>query len=238
MRTRVLVLILAGACGRIGFDDVGADGDGGAGGSITWVQTFVSHAVLSGSSTTDTFTGSALHAGDAIIVHVFCQDATPTAVAIDAPGWSFMQLGSLVEQSSSGYNATSFGAVAPDTTPQTFSVVWTASVPCGFFDEIGDELAGVDPAGGVTTFDSHAEIAASGDCHVDITTHHANDAVWTACSGNAVTAVGAGYIKSADDGYGDWSAYKLTTEPAGTLETTSFTGTMSFVITSVTIKPR
>ena len=60
------------------------------------------------------------------------------------------------------------------------------------------------------------------------------------CTVNDVTSTGAGFTKSADDGHGDWSEYKLTTDPAGTPEGVLFqtsTGMDDYVVTAVAIKP-
>jgi hypothetical protein len=53
-----------------------------------------------------------------------------------------------------------------------------------------------------------------------------------------VTAVGAGFVKGADDRVGDWSAYKLTSDPAGTVERVQFTNSVAYVLSIVTLAPR
>jgi hypothetical protein len=64
--------------------------------------------------------------------------------------------------------------------------------------------------------------------------------VWAAAySGMALTAVGSGYTKAADDGNGDWSEYKLTADPAGTTEPVTFSSpAQPWLLGVVTLKPR
>ena len=222
-------------------DGAARDGvsDGIAPGTITWVKTFVTQG--NGATTlSDTF-GSSATAGDAVVLQVFCANTVaPIGVTLSASGWTFTQLGAVVGSTTSGYWGTSFAAIAPSSTPTTFTASWTAAMPCTFMDELGDEFAGVDPSGGTITFDAHSELLANGNCTTSLTTRDADDAVWAACTINTVTAVGAGYTKSADDGHGDWSEYKLTADPANTIEGVEFdtvSGMDDYVVTAVTIKP-
>jgi len=241
---RLLVpVVLAAACGRFGFeqhgggtDAPGDTGDGAAAGVVTWVKTFAAQG-NSASTLGDSFAGSAT-AGDAVVLQLFCANTVvPTGVTLTASGWSFVQLGALVGSTSSGYWGTSFGAIAPDSASTTFTATWTAASPCTFIVELGDELAGVDTSG---AFDAHAELLSNGNCATTVLTASANDAIWAACTVNDVTSTGAGFTKSADDGHGDWSEYKLTTDPAGTPEGVLFqtsTGMDDYVVTAVAIKP-
>ena len=66
-----------------------------------------------------------------------------------------------------------------------------------------------------------------------------NDAVWAGCyTGTALVSVGAGYTKAADDGNGDWAEYKVTTDPAGTMETAAFSNAAQpWALAAVTLKP-
>jgi hypothetical protein len=206
------------------------------------VKTFVAQGT-SISSSVDTFSTAATAAGDAIVLHVFCNNLmnAPTAVSVSASGWTFTRIGSITGSTSSGFWATSFGAIAPDAAATTFTVSWTAASPCTFLDELGDEFTNNDTTGGATTFDAHAEFLNSGDCVTSLTTKHADDTVWAACTVNSVTAVAAGFTKSADDGHGDWTEYKLTNDAANTVEGIRFTtatGMDGFVVTALAIKPR
>jgi hypothetical protein len=54
-----------------------------------------------------------------------------------------------------------------------------------------------------------------------------------------LTGVGPGFTKTGDDQMGDWSEYKITSDPAGTQESATFDNTAgaNFAITAVAIKP-
>ncbi len=232
-----LAIAVLGGCGRIGFGE--SVGDASAPIAIEAVGTFVAH----GHATTtaiDTFTASAARAGDAIVLHTFCtSNVVVTGLTLDAPGWTFFPLGPFTASIANTDYVASFGTIAPDTLPHTFTVTWTGTPQCQFMDELGDELANADPAGGPTTFDAHTEMLGSaGDCTATLTTGHAGDAIWAACSGN-VSAIGAGYAKGADDGNQDWSEYLLSPAPAGTVAQPTFTSTgTSWAMTAVSIAPR
>jgi hypothetical protein len=236
---RAAILLAVTACGRIDFDaqrasDASAGGDGATTG-ITYVQPFVGRHIPMGANTfTDTFTGPAMQAGDAVLIHAYCYSAAPTSVAITAPGWTFTPIGFTVSNS---YAAASLGAIAPNTAVTTFTVTWTAPVACDYIDELGDEFRGVDP---LSPFESHVETGQTGTCGATISTLTANDAVWAACTTNFVQATAAGFSKGADDGDGDWTEYRITTDPAGTVEPVTFattTTTAQNVMTAVTIRP-
>ncbi len=221
-------MFLAG-CGRVGFDSEGAF----ATGTISWVQVFVAHGQLT-SSASDTFTAAAREAGDAIVIHTYCTTNTPpTAVALAAPGWTFTQVGPFSGSAANTDWAATFGAFAPDTASATFTVTWAGTPRCKFQDELGDELAGA------AAFDAHDEAyGANGNCAGALTTGAAGEAVWAACSGN-VSGTGAGYTKSADDTNNDWTEYRLTDDPAGTVQQVSFTNTTtSWAMTAVSLTPR
>jgi len=243
LRVVLAALSLAG-CGRIGFDaerdaraaDGSATTDTPAGAPITWVRTFVQQASGSTSQTAP-FTATA-NAGDAIVIHVFCKTATqPTSVTISAQDtlWSFVRLGSIVGNTTSMHWATEVGAIAPASGSVAFLVTWSGS--CIETIELGDEFANADPTGGATTFEAHDEVNGNGNCTGSVTTLHAGDAIWSACSGGPVSAVDQGFTKSADDGVQDWSEYELTTDPAGTIEDAGFADTGDNVATTVAIRP-
>ncbi|MGE5184838.1 MAG: hypothetical protein ACM31C_22355 [Acidobacteriota bacterium] len=246
MRALACVLF-ASACGRVGFDALAArDGAGDAAadttptGTVTWVKVFVGQAVTTG-TLTDTWTVAAAHAGDAVVIHVFCEStAAPTAYSITASGWTFTPL-SPITGPAGGFYAASAGAIAPDTAATAFAVTWSGTASCTFVDELGDEFTGNDPAGGSVTFGAHAQVAAgTGDCTAALTTPDTNDALWAACTTNCVSAVGPGFTKGADDAHCDWSEHRSSTDAAGTPETVTFatTAQTSYVMTAATIKPR
>jgi hypothetical protein len=73
-----------------------------------------------------------------------------------------------------------------------------------------------------------------------VTIPHDGDAIWAACdSATSVRSVGPGFVKGADGGIGDWSAYRITNDPAGTIEPVQFTNAnVGYVLSIVTLKPR
>jgi len=189
----------------------------------------------------DTFTTHAIAAGDAIVFEVSCSTtlAAPTALSVSAPGWTFAQIGALSGSVAAQRYIASFGAIAPDTANVSITVTWTtASCDIGR-TEIGDEFANADPTGGTVTFDGHTEATGTGNCQATVTTGHDRDAVWGACiSAGAVSGVGPGFTKTGDDGTGNWSEYRLTTDPGGTAEAVTFTNTTAYALAAMTIKPR
>lgn len=251
-------LLALTACGRIGFEAVpgGGQGDGGnvgdgrrtgdggptgdsgaSTGQVTWVKTVVAHTKAM-NAVSDTFTVQATNAGDAIVLHVFCLDAThtPSVASVSAPSWLFAVTG--VTSGGSGYYASSALAIAPDTNPATVTVSWLNSNNCSFMDEIGDELTGNDPVLG-NALDIGMGSAGTGDCTMTLVTPHANDTIWAGCTSMAVTAVGAGYTKGADDGNGDWTEYAVRSDPASTAETPTFSSTGAvYVMTAIAVRPR
>jgi hypothetical protein len=55
----------------------------------------------------------------------------------------------------------------------------------------------------------------------------------------SVRATGAGFTKGADDGVGDWAEYRITGDPAGTVEDVEFTNdNVGYVLSMVTLKPQ
>jgi hypothetical protein len=233
--------VVLAACGRIGFDpgDAGSAGSGDAAsdgasdavpaGTIAWRKSFGAN----GTNQTTTVSGQAMAANDLIIFHVACGSAgTATGVTVTAPGWTFTQLSAPFGYA--GQWAATFFAFAPDTASTTITATWMGLTCSTGNNMMGDEFANA-------TVDSHAESNASGDCLVSIGSFHANDAVWAACTSNTtLTAVEAGYTKGGDDSLGDWSEYKLTSDPANTVYTVTFMGQsgQANAMTAATLQPR
>ena len=139
---------LATACGRLGFEARRADAPLGDDEPVAHVGSFVGHTAPAG--LVDTFSAAAARAGDAILIHVFCETtAQPTAVSISAPGWTLVSLGNIVGSTGGTFWATTYGAIAPDTVAATFSVTWTTPPMCTFIDELGDEFTGNNTAGAI-----------------------------------------------------------------------------------------
>jgi hypothetical protein len=239
--------LACGACGRIAFDRLPdgttSGGDAAAADAapsrIVYAGPFVQRP--GGTGPTESFQARAFAAGDAIVIQATCGGAAiPTGASITAPGWDFKLLGSITASQSSNERSAAFGAIAPDTLPTTISVAWTGSSCNSSKNDIGDEFAMIDPAGGAMTFDSAMTIQGTGDCTASVTIPHDGDAVWAACdSADSVRSVGPGLVKGADDGIGDWTAYRITSDPAGTTEPVQFTNpNVGYVLSIVTLKPR
>lgn len=244
----LLAAVLATGCGHIGFDTIGAPGGGGtdapgggdSGGPPTGAVAYVAPAgahfrVMGG---TQTFALQAVQAGDAIVMFVACSGAQiPSTATVTASGWTFTALGPVTGSSSSQLWMQTLGAIAPDTASAQVTVTLVGSNCNRGTSALADEFANVDP---VMPFDAHAETTGSGNVSGTITTAHAGDAVWGACyTGSMLTAVGAGFTKGADDANGDWSEYKLASDPLGTVETVTFTnGAQPWALSMATIKPR
>jgi len=224
----------AAACGRIDFaavtraDAPGSSLPDGPVQPIAWRQSF--QTLNNNTSTTTTIQVTPLAVDDLVILHVDCGNvASPVSVSLSAPGWTFTPVGSFF----AGVDlwAASFAATVPNTTPVTATATWGAS--CASANIIGDEFAHA-------AVDAHAETATQGDCDATIVTAHGNDAVWAACStGGVITSPGAGFTVGADDGAGDLSEYRLTTDPATTTETATFPNPgQDNVMTMATLAPR
>jgi hypothetical protein len=221
---RVALLLVLAACGRIDFDPV----------SLAWVAT-VLHDQSPANMTASFSPFQARAPGDAIVLHVACDGGgTATTVTASAPGWTFTQLGQVTGMPLKW--GALFVAVAPDAAPTTLT--YTFDTNCSAIDTLADEFSNVDPT---APFDAFDVTSGTADCQGTLTTARAGDAVWAGCSTSGTTvAVGSGYTKAGDDTNDDWSEYKLTTDPAGTLEQAeivSKTGGL-FVMTMVAIAPR
>ncbi|HTR52931.1 MAG TPA: hypothetical protein VMJ10_19585 [Kofleriaceae bacterium] len=247
MRRGLGACVLACACGRVGFDaTTGGTRDGSAGsdseltGAIAWAGSFLARDW--GPGTTDTFSAQAHAAGNAFVLDLACHGTVvPTAVSLTAPGWTIDSLDPITESPDGLFASATFGAVAPDTAPVTFTVTWTGTPSCSAVSsELGDEFTANDPTGGATTFEAHTQAAGTANCTAGVTTAHANDAMWGGCyTDDALTGVGAGYAKAGDDHDGDWSEYNVTTDPAGTAEQVRFVVSGSSSVTAaIAIKPR
>lgn len=220
-----LALLFVAACGRIGFD-VGRGGDGGGGGDapagsggpIHHVRPFAQRNP--GSTDSDSFTAQA-NTGDTVLLFVGCQAANaPTTYDVSAPGWTFVTLVPSFGSTTNMYFGQVFIANAPNNAVATVSVQ-VVGTSCVDLVELGDEFS-VDqgPLGASSLL---GENGSGATCQGMVNTSSDGEAVWAAChAAQDITAVGAGYTKGADDANGDWSEFKLTSDPANTPESTAF----------------
>jgi hypothetical protein len=108
-------------------------------------------------------------------------------------------------------------------------------VTCNAITSLGDEFAAIAPFSAIRS-DGMNAITGAGDCLGTVSTSHPDDAVWAACDSDSnVTATGPGDTKGADDGTGDWSEYKITTDPAGTVENVAFPNTSFYLLSMMTL---
>jgi hypothetical protein len=232
------------ACGRVDFDalvDAGVVPDAAPAAPVSrikYVGPFVQHA--SGSGSNDSFPARAQAAGNAVVIQVSCaqsQSSIPGSVLVEAPGWSFLQLGKITASTSSAQRSATFAAIAPDMNNTNVTVIWAGNCDTSK-NEVGDEFAMTDPTGGAVTFDGVNATEGTGDCVGTVTTGHAGDAVWAACNSQSmVTKVGPGFLPGANDTAGDWSEYAITNDPAGKVETVQFTNAnVGYVLSMVTLK--
>jgi hypothetical protein len=243
------ICLACGACGRIGFDGLASDGGslpatpdaalGAVQSRIAYVGTFAKRKADAGAM--DVFTGRAQAAGDAVLLQVSCGATTaPSDVAIDAPGWPFVLLGPLT--SSASQSSATFAAIAPDPDLVSIMVIWSGGSGCDFStNDLGDEFAMADPAGGTTTFDNSNMVAGTGNCTGSVVTGHADDAVWAACNtaGN-MTDPGDGFSPATADDAGDLSEFKITDDGANHSELVQFSNPSGreYVLSMVTLKPQ
>jgi len=222
---------LLGACGRVHFDaprDGDGDGDGGAVGDANPDSSAVRGAVHyvdtleaddAGMTSNTSFTLVAAASGDGVVIFVGCANATaPTSVTLTAPGWSFADVVPLYGDTGVQMFGAAFFAIAPDGVATTASVTW--DITCTDIIELADSFRA---DAGTVTVDAAGGLAVDGSCNVATRSHHDTVTAWSAClAGNAITSTGNGFTMSADDGVGDWAEYKVTTDPSGTNEASSF----------------
>ncbi len=235
------------ACGRVGFATAPPDGTAptpdtaidGPEANVVWVQSFV-RAYANGGTTTLLGTGQASTSGDAVAFLIACGGVPnpPTAFEVTAPGWTFTQSASFGSPTIWGVV---LSGIAPDTQAVNITATWSPACINGI-TMIGDDFTGNDPAGGTTTFDGHVETSGTGTC---IGTGHGvgrrRAVVWAACaSSDPITGIGSGFTQGTTDGAGDFTEFKLTSDPAGTPETTTFVNSTAdnYVLSAVTIRPR
>jgi hypothetical protein len=245
---KLLIILACEACGRVDFDPLAGDGGslhappdaapGAVQSRIAHVGTFATHKA--GVGAVDSFPGQAHAASNVVLLQVSCAATTaPTSVSVNAPGWSFTLLGALTSSTSSTQNSATFAAIAPDANPTTVTVTWLGGSSCDVSkNDIGDEFAMTDPAGGTVTVDSSNTVASTGDCVGDVTTGHDSDAVWAACNtAGKIIAAGKGFSPGTDDGAGDLSEFRITSDLAGIVEHVQFPNTAPYVLSMVTLKP-
>jgi len=246
------MLCLLAACGRIGFDDLqrgtgdaaGGDGasDSAADGtmlttSITHVGTFAAHSAPVGPSDAFTVQGNAV--GDVVALQVACASAVPpTSVMVMVNGWNFDALDSV--QGNGMQFSEQLVAIVPDTLSHSISVKWTGSSCDMGMAELGDEFAGVNTSGGITsTFAGGAQQSGTGNCKMSFATLTPAETIWVACvTYGTVTGVNAGFVQGATNSTGDEAAYRISTDPAGFIETPTLLNTNTWLMDAIELRPQ
>jgi hypothetical protein len=230
-----IVLAATSACGRIGFDSAGpvagdatSDGalpDGGMASRAGYVGAFATQ-MQPGASTPFTFPAAAARAGDLVLFQVVCMNGSYGPSTITAPGWTITAVGQRAGSPVREVGVDSFAAIAPDTAPATFTVTFGSCDLTVFAEEFAN-VAG----GSLGAIDVVANSV--GSCTTSITTMHANDTIWAACSGALVGNATPGYtaINNSEE-------YRITDDPTGTVESPLLTGTSTSGFTVIAIAPR
>jgi hypothetical protein len=191
-----------------------------------------------------TFSCTPQAANDAIVFQVYCHDTSGTisSITLAASGWTITPLAGLVGWNPGGQGA-EFGAIAPNTSPATFTATATGASDCMYYGLVlSDEFSGNNTAGGASTFESVGSAGGtSGGCNqssANVTPLSNNDAVWFACVDNSSGATSP-WIEGANDGGGnDLAEYQLLSGGAGIPQTPAFTGTSGqYTLTGVAIAP-
>jgi hypothetical protein len=180
------------------------------------------------------FEVSPASAGDLVVVHASCSVAAGDTLSVGAPGWEFVVVGDASIAGDAA--ATSFAAVAPDTSNVTVTVVLGPSPNTNAVAVLADEFSGTAQ----TTALAHNEtISVTGPCSTSVTTSGASSTLWGACAVvGALAGPGPGFTTAGDDQHDDQSEYRQTMDPAGTVEMVTFVSDSAVhAITAVAIDP-
>jgi hypothetical protein len=189
-------------------------------------------------ATSTTFKYTATGVGNVVLIWVTMvpQSASPTTCTLSATGWTFSQIGGVVNGGASAGVGAMFSAVVPNTSQATITMTWNQPTT-NFFNDLIDEFSGAD----TTTVSAGTNSATgSGTPTVSVTPTVNNCAIWVACN-DSVTAVGTiggtAATKGGDDGFSDWSEYRLLSGGSGVAQSCAFTGSGSYCIGAVAIRP-
>jgi hypothetical protein len=240
MMGRFAIMVLLGACGRVGFDPShtgGPGGDGGGGGdgtmtgdgssgsSVAYVGLFTMQMQTAAPSPF-TFNAAAAQAGDLIVMQISCNGSI-SPPSITAPGWTFTEVGARASSAVKRISTDAFAAIAPDTATATFSA--TLGNGCDL-QILSEEFANV-AAGSISAVDAIAN--AVGTCATTVTTARADDTIWLGCAGASAGSPTSGYTL-----INGFEEYRVTTDPAGTLESPSLSGGSTAMVTVMAIAPQ
>lgn len=201
--------------------------------AITHIKSQGTSAGTSGVSATFSFTST--NTGDGVTFFIGCAASAPSTTTLTATGWTTHQAGTTLAGGAAGSMA-AFWAYAPNTTAATFTATFNTGCNSFFFFGV-DEWQGMDLTSVVDTQNS---ATGSGSPTVSITPGVANAAVVAGVL-DSITAVGtiggSAATKGGDDTGGDWTVYRILSGGSGVSQTVSPTGSGTYVIYTMTIKP-
>jgi hypothetical protein len=189
-------------------------------------------------ATVATITYTAGGTGNLVLVWVTMvpQSASPTSVSLTATGWTFSQVGGIINGGASAGCGAIFVAYAPNTSAATLTLTWNQPTANWFSDLIQEFSGGM--ASSPTAGSNFA--TGTGTPTVSLTPTANSCLIWVACN-DSVTAVGSiggiTAIKGADDTQGDWSEYQVLTGNTGVAQSCTITGSGAYLIGAVAIRP-
>lgn len=189
-------------------------------------------------STTFTFTYKPVTAGNAVLIWVCVapNGVSPTTCSLAASGWTFTQVGGIVNGGGNSGVGAMFAAYAPNTSTATITVTWNRAW-AGFANDLVDEFSGVNSS---TIVDASNSAVGSGTPTVSVTPASNNTMVWVTCDG-AITGVGTiggmTATEGANDTEGDFTEYRLLTGGGGVAQTCTYTGSGYYTLGAVALKP-
>jgi hypothetical protein len=202
---------------------------------VTHVGAFAATSRASGA--VDTIPAQAAQAGDVIAMQVTCRSTTaPTSLQVTATGWQFNVLAG--PAGAPPLHTRQVLAIAPDANPVSVVVTWGGTTCESGGTTLADEFRGIDTAAGVTGAGVvGTEQAGVGSPFFTYTTQMPAAPLCAACfTGGSCTAVGAGWMPGAAAAGAFISAYRITSDPAGTQEQVSFTNSGVWVVDVIELK--
>lgn len=184
------------------------------------------------------FTYTATTTGNAVLIWVAAVPTatSPTGCTLSATGWTFAQLGGIVNGGASAGCGAMFVALAPNTSLATVTATFNQNIT-SFANDLIDEFSGADST---TPTAGNNSATGSGTPTVSVTPTANNCMIWVPCN-DSVTAVGniggSAATAGANDTQQDWSEYRLLSGQSGAAQSCSVTGSGSYIIGAVAIQP-
>ncbi|HSD88770.1 MAG TPA: hypothetical protein VLB44_14685 [Kofleriaceae bacterium] len=247
-QARLAALLLLAGCGRVGFEvredgwsamgsdsrDSQIDDSGSVPLTIMHVGGFAATSRASGA--TDSFGVQAAQAGDVIAMQITCRSTTaPTSVTVTATGWQFNILAG--PAGAPPLHTRQVLAIAPDANAASVVVTWSGTTCESGGATLADEFRGVDISAGLTGVGVvGAEQSGVGSPSFNVVTQAPAATLWAACfTGGTCTGAPAGWTPGAASG-AFVSAFRITTDPAGTQEQVFFANAGVYVVDVIELK--